>query len=248
MSKAYFARELSADGIIFSDIKVGKFNNKSVWMNYDGGSGNIKEKRLNMQTPVMFNVFGVNDGKFEEGQDLKPQMQLSFGRQETNSMKQFHQFFKEVDDLVINAAMKNSKEWLGMSKLDRALAEAFYTPIVRQAVNSKTGETMLDDEGNPYPDSIRFKINTNKKDDDICISLEVYDNNGGKIPVTSFEDLTDAAPKSGRVRIIFHLASVWLADRSFGVSLRAQLLECTPSTRLKGWAGRDDSETGADSD
>ena len=67
MSKAYFARELTTDGIIFSDIKIGKYNNKSVWMNYN--DGDINEKRLNMHTPIMFNVFGVNDGKFEEGQD-----------------------------------------------------------------------------------------------------------------------------------------------------------------------------------
>ena len=150
-----------------------------VFVNREGG------KRVLIQTPKMFNVFGVKRWH-SEGTDAKDDsfaIELSFAGKETDSeLQRFHQVLNDLDNLVKEKAYENRGSWLNKPKISKeSIEETLYLPILKVST---------DKMGNPleYPD--RFKVKFDKNSTGKFVSnkktnseIMVFDENKSQIEV-----------------------------------------------------------------
>ena len=145
------ASELNVSGLTFSDVKTDKYNKKMVFVNRDGG------KKVLIQTPKMFNVFGAKRWH-SEGTDVKDDsfaVELSFaGKDMSPELQKFHQVLTDLDNLVKEKAYENRSSWLNKPKISKeSIEETMYLPTLKVSTD-KNGEVL------EYPD--RFKIKFDK--------------------------------------------------------------------------------------
>jgi len=147
------ANTLDLSKVTFSDVKTDNHGRKMVYINQNNG-------KIMVQTPKMYAPNGIKRWRKKDALDNKDdkfEMELSFyGENGTDKnsteIREFHAKWQEFDTLIKNKIIENSREWLGMPKLDiNTLESVMYTPMVKVA---------KDKEGNqlPYPSRIRAKI------------------------------------------------------------------------------------------
>jgi hypothetical protein len=151
MANIIKASDLNISELTFSDVKVDKYNKKMVFVNRTGG------KKVLIQTPKMFNVFGVKRWH-SEGTDTKDDsfaVELSFSGKESNpELQKFHKVLSDLDNLVKEEAFKNRSTWLGKPKISKeSIEETMYIPTLKVSMD-KNGDLL------EYPD--RFKVKFDK--------------------------------------------------------------------------------------
>jgi hypothetical protein len=151
MANIIKASDLNVSELTFSDVKVDKYNKKMVFVNRAGG------KKVLIQTPKMFNVFGVKRWH-SEGTDTKDDsfaVELSFSGKESNpELQKFHKVLSDLDNLVKEEAFKNRSTWLGKPKISKeSIEETMYIPTLKVSID-KNGDLL------EYPD--RFKVKFDK--------------------------------------------------------------------------------------
>jgi hypothetical protein len=133
--------------VTFSDVKLDQHGRKMIYVNGEHG-------RILVQTPKMYAPNGIKRWRKKDAVDNKDdkfELELSFYGEDSNpAMKTFHEKWHEFDDLIKNAVMEKSKEWLGKSKVSMDVVEDKYISMVR--IPKK------DDEILPYPHRIRAKL------------------------------------------------------------------------------------------
>lgn len=152
------AESLDLSKVTFSDVKLDQHGRKMVYINGEHG-------RILVQTPKMYAPNGVKRWRKKEALDNKDdkfELELSFYGENGNdkqaaSIKAFHEKWNQFDDLIKNAAMEKSKEWLGKSKMSMEVVEDRYIPMVKVP--------MKDNEILPYPSRIRCKIDREQDSD-----------------------------------------------------------------------------------
>ena len=145
------ASELNVSELTFSEVKTDKYNKKMVFVNREGG------KKVLVQTPKMFNVFGAKRWH-SEGTDVKDDsfaVEMSFAGKESNpELQKFHQVLTDLDNLVKEKAYENRSSWLNKPKISKeSIEETMYLPTLKVSTD-KSGEAL------DYPD--RFKIKFDK--------------------------------------------------------------------------------------
>ncbi len=205
----FFPRELDAKSFYNTPEKLTDYGTYQSWINYDDGER--KEKTIYIQSPWMFNIFGIGTSQPKEGEEPSYSIEPSLGRKEsrTESMDEFRQFFTDYDDRMIEIACDNP-QWFDKNtkneKLDPALAKAFYKSCVRENVNPETGEE--------YPNTMRFKIPraTNKDGTPGEFLVQIFDETNPEEPVIidTPDELFAACPQYGLVRVIFRVKSTWI--------------------------------------
>lgn len=210
------ANSLNLTKVTFSDIRTDIHGRKMVYINYDSG-------KIMVQTPKMYAPNGVKRWRKADAtnnKDDKFEMELSFyGENGTDKnaeeIREFHQKWKEFDEMLKNKIIEKSKEWLSMAKLDmNTLESVMYTPMVRVS---------KDKEGNelPYPSRIKAKIDremdsngnfsgrfiSNKK---FKTEVMIFDENKERIIVNE-ENAEDAIPKGCQVVSILELVYLTLS-------------------------------------
>jgi len=221
--------DLTIPNVSFADPKPSGHGGQTIFVNYKDDEGHM-HKACQIQTPWLFNPFGLNTSPIQEGEKPKYYVELSFGNAPTAYVEEFHGKMKRLDDHVAQSAIDNQLEWLGKSDIDAEYREEFlrenYKAIVRPYRNKQkeaTGE---------FPDTIRFKvphyINKDEETGEESESfgdLEVYDADQNPIPIRCIEDLKNALGRGNRVRTIVQCHSVWQSGDDFGVSWRVKRLQ-----------------------
>lgn len=222
--------DLNVDGITFNDPKPSGHGGQTIYVNY------MKDGRVNksclIQTPWLYNPFGLNSSPPQPGEDPKYYVELSFGNAPTEYVSDFHNKMKAIDQRVIKTAIENQQTWLASTEVDDEYIQMFYKPVVRAYKNKEkvaTGE---------YPDTLRFKVPFYKNGveegaeeggaagpGESFADFEVYDANRNRIQITNIEDLRAALGKGNRVRAIAQCHSVWQTGKEFGVSWRVKRLQ-----------------------
>lgn len=147
------ASSLNLSQVTFSDVKTDVHGRKMVYINQNGG-------KIVVQTPKMMASFGVKRWRKKDAIDNKEdkfELELSFSGENgtdknASELREFHQKWKEFDEMIKDKIVEKGKEWLSMPKLDKnTLESVMYTPMVK---------VPKDKEGNelPYPSRIRVKI------------------------------------------------------------------------------------------
>jgi len=150
-TKIIKASELTVSALTFSDVKTDKYNKKMVFVNHEGG------KKVLIQTPKMFNVFGAKRWH-SEGTDIKDDsfaVELSFAGKDSNpELQKFHQVLSDLDNLVKEKAYENRSSWLNKPKISKeSIEETMYIPTLKISTD-KNGDVL------EYPD--RFKVKFDK--------------------------------------------------------------------------------------
>jgi hypothetical protein len=223
--------DLDINGIIFNDPKPSGHGGQTIYANYqkDGRT----HKSCLLQTPWMYNPFGLNASPPQPGEDPKYSVELSFGNSPSAYLQEFHDKMKSLDRHVVTGAITNQRTWLGRTDIDEDYIQEFYKPVVRAYKNKDkkaTGE---------YPDTMRFKIpyyaggaeDDPQQQQQRFSDLEVYDGEKNRIPVNSIDDLRTALGKGNRLRMIAQCHSVWQSGKEFGVSWRVKRIQVLSSEK-----------------
>jgi hypothetical protein len=222
------ASNLDLSKVTFSDVKTDNHGRKMVYINLNNG-------KIMVQTPKMYAPNGIKRWRKKDALDNKDdkfEMELSFyGENGTDKngqeIREFHEKWKEFDELVKNKVIEKAKEWLGMPKLDmNTLESVMYTPMVK---------IPKDKEGNelPYPSRIRAKIDretdangnssgrflSNKK---FKTEVLLFDENKDKVDLNE-ENAEDAVPKGSQVVSILEL--VYLSLSKTTISTKWKLVQ-----------------------
>lgn len=226
--------DLNLDSIVYNEPKPSGHGGQTIYVNYTK-DGQL-HKACQIQTPFLYNPFGLNSSPPQEGEEPKYYVELSFGNAPSAYVEEFHNKMKGLDQNIIDNGIKNQRTWLGKTDVDQEYVDQFYKPIVRVYRNKEkiaTGE---------FPNTIRFKIpyynNTGAAGEDGEVAhaagvnfsdMEVYDANRNLIPITSIDELREALGKGNRVRVISQLHSVWQSGNEFGASWRVKRIQVLAS-------------------
>lgn len=245
--------DLDINGLIFNDPKPSGHGGQTIYVNYQKDAR--KHKVCQLQTPWMYNPFGLNSSPPQAGEEPKYSVECSFGNAPSAYMEEFHAKMRALDQHVIAAAIKNQRSWLQRTDVDDEYIQEFYKPVVRPYKNKEkkaTGE---------FPDTIRFKIpyygaktgdaeSGEGAQEESFSDFEVYDESRQRIPIDSIETLKTVLGKGNRLRVIAQCHSVWQTGQEFGVSWRVKRIQVISSDSGLGedcafGAGSEDDESGA---
>jgi Family of unknown function (DUF5871)/Protein of unknown function (DUF2738) len=200
MSSVVFPSTFSTKSITLSAPKTLQSGAKQAYLNYGG-------ERLVMQTAVAMSVpFGLNTFQSQNGTEYS--VDLSFrGHDSRPEIKEFMKVLEQMDELMINEGVKNSKTWF-KADLNKEVIKAFYTPSLKYS---------KDKEGNvlSYPPNIKVKLPKRSGDFD----TKFYDLNGTPYKGIPVEDLL---VKGIQVTAIIECGGVWFAGSKFGLTWRAK--------------------------
>ena len=176
-----------------------------------------KKGPLIIQTPECFTPYGINNNSFDEEVSNKYTLDLSFRDMDTRpSLKTFFNNILKLDELIVNEAFKNQKEWLKKTNQPIEVIKAFYTSMIKYAKDKNTGE-----ETDMYPPTFKLKIPfVNEK-----FGCEFYDKECN--PLTD-EDIHFMNSKGAKIITLIRCNGLWFAGGRFGISWKAIQIQINP--------------------
>ena len=200
MSSVVYPSTFQCKSITISAPRTLQSGAKQAYLNYGG-------ERLVMQTAVaMSSPFGLNAFQSQNGTEYS--VDLSFrGADNRPELKEFQRVLEQMDALMIEEGVKNSKTWF-KADLNKEVIKAFYTPSLKYS---------KDKEGNilSYPPNIKVKLPKRNGEWD----TKFYDLNGSPYKGVPVEDLI---VKGTQITAIIECGGVWFAGSKFGLTWRAK--------------------------
>ena len=201
MSAVIYPSTFNSKSITISAPRVLQSGAKQAYLNYDGG-------RMVMQSAVaMSSPFGLNAFQNQQGQN-EYSVDLSFrGQEQRPELQEFKAVLEQLDELMINEGVKNSKAWF-KADLNKEVIKAFYTPTLKYS---------KDKEGNvlSYPPNMKVKLPKKNGEWD----TKFYDLMGTPYKGVPVEDLI---VKGTQITAIIECGGVWFAGSKFGLTWRAK--------------------------
>ena len=201
MSAIIYPSTFNSKSITISAPRVLQSGAKQAYLNYDGGRMVI-QSAVAMQSPFGLNAFQNQQGQNEYSVDL------SFrGQEQRPELQEFKSVLEQLDELMINEGVKNSKAWF-KADLNREVIKAFYTPTLKYS---------KDKEGNvlSYPPNMKVKLPKKNGEWD----TKFYDLKGTPYKGVPVEDLI---VKGTQITAIVECGGVWFAGSKFGLTWRAK--------------------------
>ena len=197
----------------FSKLRKNKNGGKAVYLN-------VSDKKLYLQLPKLRSPYGLSTYTDEGTGRTSYSLDLSFDTDNADAME-LREKMVQLDDLIVQTVVENSKEWLGKKFNEAVCREALYKPLVRQGKE-------------PYPDTLKLKILTNDKGDFVP---EAYNTARERIDLDKIE-------KGQKVTCIVDMVQIWFIDNKFGVTVRLQQALLEPSAKLPSFAfvGMDETQ------
>jgi len=221
MATVTLPKNFDASDITFDSVKKNAMGGKVVYMKHNG------QNRLTLQTPALAAPFGVSGYTDDKTGITKYSLDVSFkGVDDDPKIKELLEKMESLDAYLIDAAVKNSKEWFG-KKMTKEVVEALYRPLVKP---SKDPEK--------YAPTMKFKM----PDKDGRILVNAYTSD--KQPF----DLDNFQPGS-KVQALIECSSVWFVNKQFGVSWKLVQLLVNKPEKISGFSFiQDDDAQDAESD
>ena len=195
-NKPVTATKFSLSNLTVDPVKKALDNSPAaiVYISYNSG-------KLRVQAPRMPIPFDSGDyqgnGKFKLNLDFRT-------RTSNPKVQAYYDMLRAIDDFVIDAGVKNSKNWLGLEKVSRETVSALYPKSVRIG---------KDKEGKDRPPVQSVAIKKNYKT--AAFDAVLYDNQDRQIEgVTPMEVLRRGA----EVTCVLDATSIWVAGGKFGIS------------------------------
>ena len=211
----------------FNDVKTNQNGGKSVYISLD-------KSKFALQTPVM--VLPYDMSVYDKGDYPKYSIELSFRDLGDNyRVAGFYERMEQLDNLILDTAVKNSMKWFGKKKSNREVMEALYTPIVKRSRDKETGEY-----DGKYPSSIRVKLPfwEGKKSYEI---LSFKDDS----PLDVEQE--EVFSKGSKVQAIIKCGGIWVVNGKFGCTWSVEKIRVESNPTVKNYSFvEDDSDSDSD--
>lgn len=231
--KIYLANEVDVSKFKFGKVETNKYGGKSVRVSY-----NDQNCAFMLQLPRVRIPFGLGQYKDENSTTVKYSLDFALhghdldetGNPINPKMRQVYELLTGMKESLVDAALTNSREWLGLPKgKSREVVEAMVRDVLRFATDKKTGEQLTQ-----YAPTMKAKV-------------KFWD---GKFNVKAFhgetrEPLTDletAIPKGSEAIPILRLNSVTLAGGKCGFQWEVFQIRVFPPAKIADYAFIDDGE------
>lgn len=173
-----------------------------------------RKNTLVLSTPLIL-TWGANKMVDEDSGRVSYNLSIQFPNEQygTDSTRAFFEKMKVFESNVLDACVKNSKEWFGKTKMSREVAEALFTPILKYPKDKVTGEPDYD-----RAPTMRIKIPYW----DGKFNVELYDTDKSAIftPDTDLDGRTFESfiPKASHIAAAIQCNGLWFAGGKFGVT------------------------------
>lgn len=220
-SNIRIASEIDASKIEFGPVKVLNSGAKSVPLRYEG-------RNLMIETPSLTIPYGVN--KFDKTPGAAPKYSLDLslrGAEENEGVAALKEFMEAFDERLVQAGVENGSPWFKMAKPNQEVIRAFYTPLVKVAV---------DKDGNPKPYPPTFKLALRKRmirkpgdkegvqdsgENVGAFETKFYNAAEGMAEFDKEIKLEDVVPKRSQISVIMECTGIWFAGGKYGTTWRA---------------------------
>ena len=187
------------------------------------------KKSFHMSTPLML-TWGLNENEPFDGKSGPKtyDFTLQFPNQEYSSeaTSKFLENFKAFEQYIKDAAVENSRDWLGKAKMTPEVVDALWSPMVKYPKDQETGE--FDFSRQPQ---VRVKVPFW----DGQFNVEIYDPEQKLLfPNENGLELKDLITKGSQMATVLQCGGVWVASGKFGVTWRLFQAVVKPKESLKG--------------
>jgi hypothetical protein len=223
MAPVLLASSFTPTDIKFSGLEKNKKGGKVVFLSIPDATG--AKQRITLQTPVVSVPFGVTPyQEANTGEIQSYSVDMSFRGTDTDPrIAEFLAKMRQMDDILLDAAVVNSKEWFG-KQMSKEIVSEFYRHIVKEPTNPQYAPVM---------------------------KAKVQLNNGE--PTAAFFDeqrqprSIDYISKGSTVKMILELDRLWFVNKNFGATWRLlQCAVCSKPRRLEGYSFQDDGDDDED--
>jgi len=220
-SNIVLAENFDKTKVTFQDVKVLDNGSKMVYLNYDS-------RPLMTQTARMSVPYGLN--VFDKSGPVSYSVDLSFrGAEEDEKVAHFKNMMESLDELLIDAGVKNSQAWFKMPNASREVIKAFYTRSVKVAT---------DRDGKPKPYPPTFKVKLKKKNG--VFETQFYDSQKRPYEGVTVEELM---VKRAEVTALLKCGGVWISGTKFGLTWNSvQMRMDSLPEGIRGYSIQDDDD------
>ena len=201
-------------------------NIRRIYLQYKGDT-------INMQTPLI-KTWGLNERVDDNSGKVSYDISLQFGGENPSILK-FKKIIKELEDRILQDAVKNSKQWFGR-KMSEEVAKAMFYPLLKHPkLKDGSGEPDFDREPT-------FKVKIQYYDEKFRVDL--FDTKGEPLFIYSKEDRDDLPqgdktpvdfiPKGSYMKSIIECQGIWFAGGRFGVTWKLNQASIRPPNNIVG--------------
>lgn len=211
MDSILMSKDFKINNIVFDDkIKSLDTGAKMKMVSYN-------RNPIIIQTPECYLPYGINNNNMDDETVFRYTMDVSFKDKESRpGLMKFFKVIESFDQLIIEQAFKNHKDWFKKSFPSKEVVEALYTPMIKYAKDKETGEIT-----DAYPPTFKFKIPySNEK-----LQVEFFDYQAA--PMDGLE-LVKMNTKGAKAISIIKCNGLWFAGGKFGVSWKAIQVQISP--------------------
>lgn len=191
--------DFDVKNVSVAPMKVLDSGGKMAYVNYSSG-------KFKFQFPSLVLPYGLNI--YDKAGPIKYSFNVSLRGYEGENAKtkQLYDVISELDDAMLDLAVKNCRAWF-KENYTRDVLKAFYTPMLKFS---------KDKEGNATTFPPTFKINLKKSNDKFTVA--VYDKDKKPYIDVPIEDLI---VKGAEATVLLQCGGVWVAGSKFGLSWSA---------------------------
>ena len=211
--------------------------------------GTGKDRGFKIRTPTLTLPFGVSlfDQAGKNTTHDGPESVANYGfdmsfaghEDQNSSVARFLAVMREFDDVLMNAAVKNSKTWLALDvdkkttiETVRAMVKMFYRPMIKDSSHPEKN----------YPPVMKTK--TKARSDGTCM-VNFFDKDRNR-------DSINRIGLGTKVRFLLNVDRVWnVGNKQFGITWRPeqiQIMADPPQRDMCGFADDADDDNGGGAD
>ena len=243
MANIILANAFDPKTVTFSALEKNKKGGKVIFIGIPDANG--QRQRITLQTPALALPFGVSPyTEASTGEVQSYSLDVSYRGADANpKVAEFLARMRELDDVLLDVAVENSKEWFG-KKMSKEILSEFYRKLVKDSATP-----------GQYPPVTKFKVRacvrvaltlfTKTHEDVVRAQVQLQDG----MPTAKFFDEKrqqcgiEYLSKGSTVRCIVELDRIWFVNKNFGVTWRvSQAAVVTRPQRMDDFAFQADGD------
>tara|TARA_Y100000389_G_scaffold59393_1_gene55447 strand:- start:5797 stop:6720 length:924 start_codon:yes stop_codon:yes gene_type:complete len=187
-------------------------------------------KQLYLSTPLMLS-WGVNEYVDDKSGVKTYDMALQFPKEEYNNPAcvEFLKNMQAFEEKIKRDAIINSKDWLGKTKLESAVVDALWSPMLKYPKDKETNEPDYS-----RPPTLKVKIPYWEGE---YKGVEVYDQEKNILfpsEESNDVDIQSLITKASNVATLIYCGGIWVANGKFGVTWKLFQAIVKPRISLSG--------------
>ena len=196
------------ESVSYGSAKINKRGGKSIKIL------DSKKNSLILSTPLIL-TWGINKMVDEDSGRASYNLAIQYPSENygTDATREFYSKMRDLENRVLDDAVKHSKEWFNKDKMSREVAEALYTPMLKHPYIKGTKEPDL-----TRAPSTKIKISYW----DGKFNTELYDVNRNLLfdpDMTMNDDEFQALiPKASHIAGLIQCNGIWFVGGKFGIS------------------------------